>query len=217
MTLPRGKGPVATWWLENDVVEALDWPTIERSLGLCETAVSILREHDLLLPRMASLSKWMTAGPWAVAQGQRVERASLNISVDPDGPLTQVASSCRLAIESEGIYPLTIEISGVGLVITEQDTSVPTDDLVWIRTTTLDTFAILIATQSDVWMPFSLAGTPQPKLSERNADRLATALDEIIRRTGLSLEEGVSTPYSVVNGFRVENVRYADGSIVDVT
>ena len=50
-----------------------------------------------------------------------------------------------------------------------------------------------------------------------NADRLANALQEIQQQTGFELEEGVESAYSVLKGFRIDNVRYADGSIADVS
>jgi hypothetical protein len=50
-----------------------------------------------------------------------------------------------------------------------------------------------------------------------NASRLTNALQEIHQQTGFALEEGVESYYSVIKGFSLENIRYADGSIADVS
>ena len=91
------------------------------------------------------------------------------------------------------------------------------EDLVWVRATTLDIFVVTVATQSDAWLPFSLTGQSQSEIYHLNADRLADALQDIHRETGFNLEAGLVGVRAVMKGFRLENFRYTDGSIADVS
>jgi hypothetical protein len=63
----------------------------------------------------------------------------------------------------------------------------------------------------------SLQGEAQDDIYRLNADRLADALQEIKNQIGFKLEEGLESYYSIINGFHLENIRYADGSIADVS
>jgi len=178
--------------------------------------VSILSTRKLLFPNVVCLSQWMQAGEYEVAQSKRIEKADINIAVHPSKPLVDVLSLCRLLMDDESVYPLKINIFGSGIIITNKGDSV-VNNLMWIRARTLDTFDISVATQSDVWLPFSLKGKPHHDIYKLNADRLADALQDIEQQTGFKLEEGLESYYSIVRGFYLDNIRYADGSIVDVS
>jgi hypothetical protein len=157
----------------------------------------------------------MRAGDREVAQSERVEKADINVRLHPSKSFADVFAECRSVIENESVYPLTIEVFGSGVIVTEQGDSF-VDDLVWVRATTLDIFRISVGTQSDAWLPFALAGDPQPEIHRLNAHRLTSALEEIERHTGFRLEEGVEGSYSVIKGFSLDNIRYSDGSIAEV-
>jgi hypothetical protein len=215
MLVPGNKGPVGEWSFEGGVVHQLTLPVLEQSLASFALVASILEIHRLLDPKVVRLSQWMLAGEREVAQSVRVEKADLEVPLHSSKSFEDVFALCRSGIKSESVYPLTIEMSGSGIIITEQGDSV-IDDLVWIRATTLDIFRISVGTQSDAWLPFSLAGDPQPEIYRLNAHRLTNALQEIEQQSGFNLEEGVESDYSVIKGFRLENIRYSDGSIVEV-
>ena len=216
MMLPRHKGSVAEWSFKNGLVKHLTWSVLERSLTSCATVSSVLRDHRLLFPNSVRLSQWMQAGESEVAQSKRIEKADINISVYSSKPFVDIFLLCRLLMDKDSVYPLTIEVFGSGTIVTDRDNAL-VEDLVWVRATTLDIFSISVATQSDVWLPFSLQGEPQHDTSKLNANRLETALQEIQKKTCFDLEEGIESYYSVINGFRIYNVRYADGSIADVS
>ncbi|MEY2497293.1 MAG: hypothetical protein QOD12_849 [Verrucomicrobiota bacterium] len=216
MILQRDNGPVAEWAFENSPIHRLRWATLEHSLRLCEKIVSILHTHKILYPDTVRLSQWIRAGDHGVAQGERVSRTDTLISLSSSDSFQEVFSSSRFIVEKEEVYPVLIDISGSGVLVTEQgDTMV--EDLAWIRATTLDILTITVATQCDAWLPFTLKGEPQPDIYRLNADRLATALQAIQRQTGLKLEEGATSTHAIMKGFRLENLRYADGSIADAS
>lgn len=216
MMLSCDKGSVAEWLFEDSCVQQLTWLFLERALTSCATVVSILSARKLLFPNTICLSQWMQAGEHEVAQSKCIQKPDVNISVHPSKPLVDVFSLCRLMIDSESVYPLKIKIFGSGIIVTNQGDSV-VNNLVWIRARTLDTFDISVATQSDAWLPFSLKGEPQHDIYRLNADRLADALQDIEQQTGFKVEEGLESYYSIIQGFHLDNVRYADGSIVDVS
>lgn len=212
MILPRHKGPVAEWMFEDGIVAELTWASLERSLKSCETVASILSNQRLFLPHQVCLSQWMRAGERKVADSERVEKSDVVVVVDGPRPFAKVVGACQSIIESESVYPLRIEALGSGVIVTDQGDSV-VDDLITLLATTLDIFNISVSTQSDVWLPFSLSGESQPDIHRLNAERLEHALQEIQRRTGFKLQEGLETPYAVITEFRLENRRYADGSL----
>lgn len=214
--LSRDRGSVAQWHFDGRLVRRLDGAALDQSLTVCAIVVSILRTEKLLLPDVVLLSRWIRAGEHDVAQSERVEKADVKVSIHPSESILNILPLCRSIIENESAYPLSIEISGSGVVATSQGDNVASD-LVWLRATTLDIFSILVATQSDAWLPFSLKGEHQPDICTLNANRLATALQEIERQTGFKLEEGVESNYSVINGIHLDNIRYEDGSIADVS
>lgn len=216
MVLPHHNGPIAEWIFKDGSVQQLTWSELERALTSCTVIASILYAHKLLFPNHVRLSQWMRAGEYGVAQSYRVDKADINISVHSLNSFVDVFSAARLVIDSEAVYPLTIEILGSGEVITNQGTSL-VDDLVWIRAITLDILSISVGTQSDIWLPFSLKGEPQYDVYQLNSNRLTFSLQEIQKETGFQPEEGVESDYSVIRGFHLDNVHYADGSIADVS
>lgn len=216
MIIPRHKGSVAKWTFENGLIQQLNWQVLEQSLTSCATVASILSSYKLLSTNTIRLSVWMRAGEQNVSQSKRIEKADISFSVDPSNPFMDTLSLCHSILDSEYVYPLTVEILGLGAIVTDHG-EIFVDDLVWLRARTMDTFNISVVTQSDVWLPFSLQGEPQHAIYSLNADRLTNALQEIHQQIGFDLEEGVESYYSVIKGFRLENIRYADGSIADVS
>lgn len=214
--IPRYKGSVAEWPFEDGFIQQLNWLTLERSLTLCAAVTSILSTHRLLFSNAICFSQWMRAGECGVAQSVRVEKTDVNISVNPSDPFVDVFSLCRSIIDGESVYPLTIDIFGSGTILTDRGDAI-VDDLVWLRATTLDIFSISVVTQSDVWLPFSLRGDPQHDIHRLNADRLVNALQEVQQQTGFKLEEGIESHYSVIKGFYLDNIHYADGTVADVS
>jgi hypothetical protein len=216
MILPLTKGAVAEWPFENGPIQQLNWLNLENSLALLETVFSTLHDHKLLFPKVICLSQWMRAGEFNVAGSKRIDKSLINVTVNSLRPLADVFALCHSIFDNESVYPLTIEIFGSGVILTRQgDQTV--DNLIRVYSTTLDIFRITVATHSDVWLPFSLEGKAQTDLYILNSDRLVNALEQIQRKTGFKVQEGNESYYSVIKGFRLENVRYADGSIADVT
>ncbi len=215
MKLERSRGPVAAWHFHGPPVTELSYQALQRLLATCRTVGSILAGKDLLLPHRIQLSRWMRAGQHGVAAGQRVERPNIELTAGAE-LLSEVGSAAQAAMRDDSVYPLTIEVSGAGVVRTPAG-EIAVDDLIWLRAITLDTFLFSINTQSDVWLPFSLQGKDQREIWELNADRLAEALRAIQRETGFQVEQGADGPYSVINGFYATNVRYANGAVVDVS
>jgi hypothetical protein len=158
----------------------------------------------------------MRAGDIGVAQSERLAKEPLELQSDLSLAFAELLELCRSIFLTEFAYPTVIEISGSGHILTQAGPSV-VEDLVWMRSSTLDTLMLTVGTQSDAWLPFSLSGEAQPELYELNFDRLARALKEIKLKTGFSMEEGVESPYSVIKGFYLENVTYEDGSVADVS
>lgn len=216
MILPCDKGSVAEWLFEDKSVQRLTWPFLENVLVSCRSAISVLSTYELLFPKTVCLSQWMQAGECEVAQSKRVDKPDINVSVQAPKSFVDIFSLCRLMLDNESIYPLKIKIFGSGVIISEQGNSV-VDNLVWIRARTMDTFDISVITQSDVWLPFSLKGEPQHNICRLNAARLTKALQNIEQQTGFILEEGLESYYASVQGFHLDNLRYADGSIADVS
>jgi hypothetical protein len=158
----------------------------------------------------------MRAGSSEVSKSERVEKGAVTLPIDSGQGFKGVFSKCYALMTLESVYPLTIEIFGSGKIVKRSSYDV-VDDLVWIRSTTLEILRISILTQSDVWLPYSLRAEPQHEICTRNADRLASALEEVKIRTGFKLEAGLETYYSVIKGFHLENIRYSDGSIADLS
>src|SRR4051794_19172682 len=215
MIVPRDKGPVGEWTFENGPISNLNWSTLEECLSWCSEVASIFSSHRLLFPKAVQLSQWMRASGSKVAESERVGKGVIKLLVDPSKGFKDVISRCREIIYAESVYPLKVEIFGSGVIVNDSAEEI-VDDLIWIRATTLDILRLSIMTQSDVWLPYSLRAEPQYDIFVQNSDRLVSALEEVRRHTGFELEEGVQTHYSVVNGFHLENVRYADGSVVDL-
>ena len=69
----------------------------------------------------------------------------------------------------------------------------------------------------DAWPPGTLRADPQPEVCRRNAPRLEAALREIREHLGFDALTDDDTPYSRKVGFHLENVRYANSEIVDVS
>src|SRR5688500_14674313 len=108
--LPRKKGPVAEWPFQDGPVQQLNWLTLKQSLTSCETMVSVLSAHRMLFPNSMCFSQWMRAGEHEVARGERVEKANVEVTMNPSNPFAQVFPLCRSFIDSESVYPLTIKI-----------------------------------------------------------------------------------------------------------
>ena len=212
MILPNQTGTVAEWIFDDGLVNHLNWPSLQGTLEVCQTMTSILMAHRLLVPNKVCLSQWMKAGERRVAESERVEKPEIFVSVDPANYLAEIFTTCRSIIEGESVYPLRVEISGSGVIVGAAGDSV-LDDVVWLRAITLDTFYVTVGTQSDAWLPFSLNGEAQPDIYTLNAGRLEQALQEIQRQSGFELQEGVESDYSIITGFRLDNRRYADGSL----
>ncbi|MDB5033880.1 MAG: hypothetical protein JWQ98_1121 [Chlorobi bacterium] len=214
--LPRSKGPVAEWVFKDSILPMLTWDSLQNSLVTCERTISILRAHELLSPNVIRFSQWMKAGEYGVFQSKRVDKSDVVISISPSTSHAELLMACRLIFDEEHVYPLTIEVDGVGTIVSDQGEFL-VEDLVWLRVSVLDTFNLSIGTQSDVWLPFTLSGHSQSDIYVRNSDRLAEALLQVQRETGFDLEEGAESQYSVIVGFRLDNVRYFDGSVADVS
>jgi len=215
MLLERNRGPVASWRFEGEAVSELTWQTLERSLSACQAVTSILSARNLLLPARVAVSRWMRAGQHGVADGKRIEKTDLKIGNGTD-IFREVHFAAQEALEVDAAYPLTIEISGSGVVKTGTG-DLRVNDLVWLRTTTLDRFVLSVNTQSDAWLQYSLKGEDQREIWSLNAERLAETLKEIQQQTGFELEQGVESPYSIISGFYLNNIRYRDGSVADVS
>ncbi|MCB9314771.1 MAG: hypothetical protein H6574_18885 [Lewinellaceae bacterium] len=215
MELPISKGPVAKWTFENGPINKLSWPNLEKSLVNLEQVASVLKSQDLLNPNTICLSKWMIAGSHQVVNSNRVEKPTITFSFNSLNSYPELILQCRSLIEEESVYPLTINLLGSGMIKGEVK-NFDVDNLIWISCTTLEIFRISIMTQSDVWLPFALDGKPHEKTFKLNEDRLTNALSEIQLLTGFKLEEGQECDYSIINGFRIENIRYSDGSIANV-
>jgi hypothetical protein len=216
MIIPLHKGSVAEWPFENGIVKQLTCSSLERSLNSCALVASIFGTHRLLFPNVIRFSQWMQAGEHEVARSERVEKLDENISIHASNSIRDIFPLCCSFIENGSAYPLTIDIFGSGVIATDLGDEI-VDNLIWFHATTLDTFCISVVTQSDVWLPFSLTGEPQYNVYRLNADRLANALKDTERQTGFKIEEGVESNYSIIKGFYLDNIRYADGSIADVS
>lgn len=216
MIIPHSRGPVAEWRFHGPLVRELTIPSIEFAFGKIGAALSVLADERLLDVRKVCFSRWIRAIPGPVEQSKRVDKPAIELQVDRASFLSATLALIRSTIEGEEVYPLDIEIFGSGTVLLSVGEATVAD-LLWVRGTTLDTFMISIGTQSDVWLPFALDGEPQPEICKLNAGRLVRALQRIEGQIGFQLEEGVESAYSVAKGFQLDNVRYSDGSVADVS
>jgi hypothetical protein len=108
-----------------------------------------------------------------------------------------------------------VHVLGSGIAIAEDGSRHWVPNLVWISGDTIWKPTVMVATQSDIWLPYDLRGRPQTAVYDRNRGRLEHPLEAVQSRCGLTLSHEETTDYARINGFRLENLRTADGTVAD--
>ena len=201
------------WYLELPVEWHEDESPVKRVSLAAASATSILADEGLLLPQQVRFRGWIEESADATlsagleeftlavpsADAAQFEYAAVDFATRSGRPtaipelvvegVTEVLSADGVSIRISGACKLSSTYEGGGITI-------------------------FLATYSDVWLPYDLAGRPQPELAKLNAPRLAKALSRLSVELDCPLEPAGQTKYAIPVRNGLQNLRDVDGELV---
>ena len=220
MIVDRDLGPVASWWFEDRrrPVYPNSRSELRRLLEMCQSATEVLEAHDLLRPVKVVLSGWLRSSSDSNAL-VRVEEPDVIVIMPKEVGARGLLTHCETTLDQlerkhSFLYPVDIDILGVGAVLTVKGTRCELPDVTWIWGKTLDSHIVDVRTQCDAWLPYTLFAEPQREVWQRNAPRLEAALQEIQNRLGIAPYVNEHSDYAIIDGFRLINHTDVDGEVL---
>ncbi len=215
-----GAGAVADWWFEDRSYQIFPNNHQERHklLEMSQSVAEILEKHKLLFPNKVILSGWLYYDS-SVGKSTRQDHPDVTIYI-PNEIGSRGIVTCteerleQLEKQRPFLYPIDVDILGVGILLDEQRHECKQPDVTWLSARTLDAHIVDVLTQSDAWLPYTLSGKPQPEIYRYNAPRLESALQEIQERLGIIPSINDRSDYALIEGFYLSNHVDADGEII---
>ncbi len=222
MIVDKHLGCVADWWFEDrrSLVIPDSRIKLHQLLSMCQNVTEILENYQLLRPSQIFFSGWLQ---------YNTEQDSLTKVQQPDRIITLVQKNnthslladCeeildQLETKQGFLYPIDVEISGVGIILDAHKQPQEFPDVTWLLGKTLDAHIVDVNTQSDAWLPYTLLAEPQTKVWEYNAPRLKSALEEITMKLGISPVTDSHTQYAIIEDFTLMNHTDANDQIIPV-
>lgn len=198
------RGPVAVWFLERDDQPAMDYD--EAVLGqvaeLTTEAARVLLAHQLLVAPQLVLTNWVDAGDGAV------DADPVDVRLDEPERLIEVVLA---DVRQRGRLPMRMELSGQSLLFDATGRGSMVPGVLALHGFGFTVVAAEISTYVDAWLPYDLRAAAQPEVYQRNAPRLAAALEELAALPGVSTSDLGPSKYAMVAGFELDNHRDLDG------
>jgi hypothetical protein len=183
------------------------------------TAVNVLDEAGLLHPRALRIQHWLKL---ADASPERSDVSPMTIELS--APLNPVEISNLLRAHSTAAgntaaFPHSIEVDGPGEIVGAGSSATSASGYIFGLHVLYDGVAATVSvdTYSDVWLPYSLKGEPQPELAAANAPRLAAALERLAEKLGTQVDPGEPTKYAEPVADGLSNHRDEDGAVIATT
>jgi hypothetical protein len=198
------RGPVAVWFLERDDQPAMDYDetVLAQVAELTAEAARVLRAHELLVAPRLVLTNWVDAGDGAV------DADPVEVRLDTTERLAEVVLADA---RRRGRLSMRLELSGQSLLFDAAGRGSMVPGAVALHGFAFTVVAAEISTYVDAWLPYDLGAAAQPEVHERNAPRLAAALEELAALPGVSTSDLGPSRYAMVAGFELDNLRDLDG------
>jgi hypothetical protein len=210
MHVDRRYGPVGEWYFEqhHPLVAPDSVDDYGRLLALVQSIAEVMEQHELLFARAVRFHH----PQWELRDIER--------QLPDDSNASRLAYTCEalLAEARPGRFsmPAVTEVLGDGFIADPSLGRQRLPDVIWLSATAYGSPAVNVATQVDAWMEYTLDAMPQPEVYRLNAPRLAAALVEIRRRTGID-PVVESTRFGVPEATGLRNQRYDDGEPADTS
>ena len=220
MILNKNAGSIADWWFEGERKSVSKTNRFERNqlLNLCQLTIDILEAHELLQPSTVLFENWFSYD-FKTKTVYRVEKPNLTITLSKKSGEESFLASCQDTLDRLPgfLYPGNIKIFGTGIVLDAEGIKYELENVVWIWGTTGYGHTVDIITQSDVWLPCTLLGQPQPEVYRLNAPRLQKALQEIQKALGVEpIIDDVSDFAIIKDNFLLDNIVDIEGDVIPI-
>lgn len=212
--------PVADWWFEDQrgILPFVDHTIVEDGILSLDRCVSIFTACGLLSPEKIVFSETWLGQPSPDTPMRGIAKSHKNLSFDSrnNTSLKDVILSEIMAeqLTEDFYYPFTISIHGSGVVIREDGFEETVSGLVEVELLFVGVNVIDVHAYTDIWLPFSLKGKPQPGLCSKNSPILEKALKELAGALEYQYIDDDSSDYCQVKGFRLDNFRDDDDLVV---
>lgn len=202
-------GPVGSWWFDTGLPPAFDDVVVRAHLALAERALEALAASRVLFPSHIVVTGWIAVTPSGPAPAEQLEAVRVPFGVPVSPVVLEIADRLAKSTGTQA-YATEVVFEGSGELELPDGSSRAYDHLARLRAISFGDVALQVETYTDAWLPYSVAGTPQPDLFARNAPRLAETLQAIERITG-SAPDSEATPYAVPVAGGLRNHVDADG------
>ncbi|MBC3981205.1 hypothetical protein H8N01_01085 [Streptomyces sp. AC536] len=173
-------------------------PGVENALVVAERVMRVLGKWRLHTPHALSFDWYAEAGGGTGFSSQ----LALKLPVAAQSVAERIEGARPVGISGGEVGDITIH--GYGEWIDEEGTAHPESNLIELITSPDPTgLSIEIAVFHDVWMTHDYFGRPHPVLHQRNAPRLAAALEEIDGLFGVAAMPGEPTYFGVAEGYEI--------------
>ncbi|MEV4433432.1 hypothetical protein [Streptomyces sp. NPDC049585] len=193
--LIRAPRECGSWWWEFDDVAI---PGLEATLATAARMVEVLENHGLLKAQKLEYG-WYVEGVGGIG---------LTTTLPLTVPLGDPALAERIRQSRPVGFPeaqvADIRVLGVGTWIDAQGRERREQGLVDLEMTPdPDSIAAELTVHHDIWKLFDFSGRPHPELQQRNAPRLAAALQELDAVLGEAATPGEATYFGVAEGYGI--------------
>ncbi|UUU37182.1 hypothetical protein JIX56_28525 [Streptomyces sp. CA-210063] len=206
----RSPSESASWTWNLDDVEP---PGLESALTVVARMSQVLREHGLLVPPFALEWDWFVYGSGGIGVTTRLSlRSPL---ADPELP-AHVLAARPVGFPDASVGSILVVGSGTWIDAAGEKhrehrlvelTVAPDAPGIWAE----------LAVFHDIWGPFDFRGLPHPDVEQRNAPRLAAALQSLDALLGVSAEPGDTTYFGSAEGHGIKAPEAIDGHGPDLT
>jgi hypothetical protein len=208
-TLMRAPRECASWFWDLDESAT---PGLEAALATAARMSAVLLEHHLLEP---SALEW----GWFIPQ---LGGMAATTRIPLQGPLDDAGLPQRVRDMRPAAFPDAelgdILISGSGSWLDTEGSRHSEHRLVELSVSPEPLgLSAEVAVFHDIWSPFDFKGFPHPEVHERNAPRLAAALQSLDVLLGVAAEPGEPTYFGSADGYGVKVPDVIDGRGPDLT
>ena len=210
MKVKRQFGPAGHWMFRTPVNSVVrhDRASLDAMLDMLVVAATVLERHDLLRPSELTFYDWLS-----VKGETRPPEPDTHVAMRSVAEIREHARSVLDELDRQRGFRRVrrVQITGRGVALDAAGQAGVIDDLVWLYGYELDSYYIELATQRDLWMPYSFTGEPQPELAAHNAPRLERALRDVESALGLPCDrDGDLTRFAVSKCYAMVNHLYDD-------
>ncbi|WP_392668305.1 hypothetical protein [Streptomyces sp. LN785] len=208
-TLLRAPRECASWAWDLDEYAA---PGLESALTTAERMSAVLREHDLL---EASALEW---GWFIPSLGGMAATTRIPVQGPLDDPKLPLRLRSMRPVDFVEAEPGDILLSGSGIWFDADGKPRHEHRLVELTVSPEPLgLSAEVAVFHDIWGRFDFRGLPHPEVHQRNAPRLAAALQALDALLGVAAEPGEPTYFGTADGYGIKTPDVIGGRGPDLT